>query len=148
MENPLHHFELHPLVHLSFMGFDISINKAVIAMWIGMAVVFSLFMVVIKGGLKLIPGKMQSIAEMLMEFLKGLVEEFIGKRGFNRINQCRFILATNNVGIVSRTVVRREEFIKDFQVRMSHSDPGYVFRDLLILLHNLYRLSFSILIPI
>ena len=29
MESPLHHFELHPIIPLNFMGLDISINKAV-----------------------------------------------------------------------------------------------------------------------
>ncbi len=33
MESPLHHFELHPIVHLSVGGLDISINKAIIAMF-------------------------------------------------------------------------------------------------------------------
>jgi len=26
MENPLHHFEIHPIFHMTLMGFDISIN--------------------------------------------------------------------------------------------------------------------------
>ena len=52
MENPLHHFEIHPIIPLSLMGtgIDISISKAVIAMWIGLSVVFGLFMLVVKGG--------------------------------------------------------------------------------------------------
>ena len=79
MENPLHHFELHPLIHLNLMGFDVSINKAIIAMWIGLAVVFGLFMLVVKNGVRLIPGKLQITAEIALGFIRDMVEEFIGK---------------------------------------------------------------------
>ncbi|WP_222823015.1 hypothetical protein [Nitrospina gracilis] len=41
MENPLHHFELHPIIPIQFLGLDLSINKAVIVMWMGVALVFS-----------------------------------------------------------------------------------------------------------
>jgi len=79
MDNPLHHFELHPLVHLSLLGFDISINKAIIAMWVALAIVFGMFMLVVKGGVRLIPGKLQSVLEMALEFIRNMVDEFIGK---------------------------------------------------------------------
>ena len=69
MENPLHHFEIHPIVHLSLMGFDISISKAVIAMWIGLSIVFGLFMLVVKSGVRLIPGKLQIVAEISLGFI-------------------------------------------------------------------------------
>ena len=73
MENPLHHFELHPVIPIHIGSLDLSINKAVIAMWIGMAVILGLFMLVAKGGVKLIPGKLQSVLEIVLEFLRGLV---------------------------------------------------------------------------
>ena len=62
MENPLHHFEVHPIFHMSLMGFDISINKAIIAMWVGLSIMFGLFMLVVKSGVRLIPGKLQVVA--------------------------------------------------------------------------------------
>ena len=80
MENPLHHFEIHPIVHLSLMGFDISISKAVIAMWVGLSILFGLFMLVVKSGVRLIPGKLQIVAEISLGFIKDMVEEFIGKK--------------------------------------------------------------------
>ena len=45
-ENPLHHFELHPLVHLNLMGIDISLNKGIFIMWVGLALVFGMFMLI------------------------------------------------------------------------------------------------------
>lgn len=81
MGNPLHHFELHPIIPLSLLGVDISINKAILAMWVGMAVFFLLFRLAVRGGAKFVPGKLQSVAEMTLEFLYDMVTEYIGKEG-------------------------------------------------------------------
>ncbi len=78
-ESPLHHFELHPSVPLDLMGIDISLNKGIFIMWAGLALVFGMFLLIRKTGLRLVPTKMQSIAEMLLLFLRGLVDDFIGK---------------------------------------------------------------------
>ena len=104
MDNPLHHFELHPLIHLELMGIDLSINKAIIAMWVGMAVVFCCFRVVIAGGVSLVPGKLQSIAEMIMEFIRDMVDEFIGDEGEKYFTFVAslffFILSCNLIGLI------------------------------------------------
>ena len=84
MENPLHHFEIHPIIHISLMGFDVSINKAVIAMWVGLSIVFGLFMLIVKSGVRLIPGKLQITAEIALGFIRDMVEEFIGKEDNNK----------------------------------------------------------------
>ena len=42
MDNPLHLFELHPFGSLSLFGLDISLNKAVIMMWVVIALVAGL----------------------------------------------------------------------------------------------------------
>ncbi len=78
-ESPLHHFELHPSVPLDLMGIDISLNKGIFIMWLGLALVFGMFLLIRKTGLRLVPTKLQSIAEMLLLFLRGLVDDFIGK---------------------------------------------------------------------
>ena len=105
MENPLHHFELHPLIHLSLMGFDISINKAVIAMWVGLVAVFGLFMLVVKSGVRLIPGKLQITAEIALGFIKDMVDEFIGKEEAHKYfpfiaTLFFFVLACNLIGMI------------------------------------------------
>ena len=105
MENPLHHFELHPLIHMSLMGFDISINKAVIAMWVGLSIMFGLFMLVVKSGVRIIPGKLQVVAELALGFIMDMVEEFIGKKEapkyFSFIATIFFfVLACNLVGMI------------------------------------------------
>lgn len=103
-DNPLHHFELHPIGHLSLMGFDISLNKAILIMWVALAIVFGLFLLIRAKGLSLVPGKMQSIAEMFILFLRGLVDDFIGKeeRKFFPFVAALFffILSCNMIGLI------------------------------------------------
>ena len=103
-ESPLHHFELHPSVHLDLVGIDISLNKGIFIMWLGLALVFGMFMLVRKTGLRLVPTKLQSIAEMLLLFLRGLVDDFIGKeeRKFFPFVAALFffILSCNVIGLV------------------------------------------------
>ena len=105
MENPLHHFEIHPIIHMSLMGFDISINKAVIAMWVGLSIMFGLFMLVVKRGVRIIPGKLQVVAELALGFIMDMVEEFIGKKEAPKYfpfiaTIFFFVLACNLVGMI------------------------------------------------
>ncbi len=48
-------------------------------MWAGLAVVVVLFMLVVNRGMSLVPGKLQSVFELCIEFIQDMVEEFIGK---------------------------------------------------------------------
>jgi len=105
MESPLHHFELHPIVPLSVMGVDISLNKAIFVMWGGMALVFAIFMIVVRGGVSLVPGKLQSLAEVILEFVGGMVEEFIGEAERDKFlpfiaSLFLFILICNLIGLI------------------------------------------------
>jgi F-type H+-transporting ATPase subunit a len=105
MESPLHHFELHPIIHLSVGGLDLSINKAVIAMWVGLVLVFGLFKLGSGSGRQLIPGKLQSVLEIAMEFIQGMVDEFIGKEEGKKYfsfvaSLFIFILTCNLIGLI------------------------------------------------
>ena len=80
MEDPLHPFELHALIPLSFLGFDISLNKAVLTMWVvvGVVVVGLLWRAGSRAGL--VPTKLQSLAELLIDFIRGIISRYDGKR--------------------------------------------------------------------
>jgi F-type H+-transporting ATPase subunit a len=103
-ESPLHHFELHPHIHLNLMGVDISLNKGIYWMWAALTIVFCLFLLVKKTGVRLVPGKMQSIAEIFLLFLRDLVDDFIGKeeRKFFPFAAALFffILSCNLIGLI------------------------------------------------
>ncbi len=79
MESPLHHFHLDPIIPIKLGELDLSINKAILAMWAGMAVVYFLFRAGGKNVGSATPSKLQSVLEISLEFIRGMVEEFIGK---------------------------------------------------------------------
>jgi len=90
---------------MSLMGFDISINKAIIAMWVGLSIMFGLFMLVVKSGVRLIPGKLQVVAEIALGFIMDMVEEFIGKKEAPKYfpfiaTIFFFVLACNLIGMI------------------------------------------------
>lgn len=103
MEDPLHPFELHTIIPLSLFGLDISINKAVLIMW---AVVGLVTILLIKAGSakSLVPSKLQSLAELLVDFIRGIIQDTMGPDGmrfFPLISTLfLFILFCNLVGLV------------------------------------------------
>jgi F-type H+-transporting ATPase subunit a len=103
LDNPLHPFELHPLLPLSLFGLDISINKAVLVMWVVVALVIILFIRARSSG-SLIPTKLQSLAEMLVDFIRGIIEDTMGKEGMRYFYLISalflFILFSNLVGLI------------------------------------------------
>lgn len=103
MENPLHHFELHPIVHLSLFGLDISINQAVIMMWVVCGLVFLFFYLAARGRQQ-VPTKIQSLAEMAIEFLRTLVLDNMGEKGLKFLPFIAtlffFILFSNLLGLI------------------------------------------------
>ena len=103
MDNPLHPFELHPLVHISLFGFDISINKAVLMMWI-VTIVASGILIVAANRKGLVPTKLQSLAELLVDFIRGIILDTIGKDGMRFFpfiaSLFVFILFSNLLGLI------------------------------------------------
>nr|MBI3612798.1 F0F1 ATP synthase subunit A [Nitrospirota bacterium] len=102
-ESPLHPFELHELIPISLFGLDISINKAVILMWI--VVGLSAALLVIGGSArKMVPTKLQSLAELLVDFIRGIILDTMGKDGMKFFPLVAtlfvFILFSNLLGLI------------------------------------------------
>ncbi len=105
MESPLHHFEVHNIIPIHIAGLDLSINNAVVAMWVGLAVIAGSFMLVVNRGVSPIPGKLQSLLEISLEFIRNMVFEFIGEEEGKKYvpfiaSLFLFILACNLIGLV------------------------------------------------
>ena len=101
--DPLHPFELPPYVRLSLFGVDISINKAVVMMWIIISLVaFLLFLAGRKRSL--VPAKLQVLAEMLVEFIRSMILDTMGEKGLRFFpfiaSLFLFILFSNLLGLV------------------------------------------------
>ncbi len=103
MESPLHSFELHPILPLSLLGVDISINKAVIMMFVVVGVSTTLLIRAGRSRL-LVPTKLQSVAEILVDFIRGIIQDTMGAAGmkfFPLIGSLFvFILFSNLLGLI------------------------------------------------
>ncbi|MBI3604345.1 MAG: F0F1 ATP synthase subunit A [Nitrospirae bacterium] len=103
MENPLHPFELHQFVQLSLFGVDISLNKAVLMMWVVVGLAATLLVL---GGAsrRLVPTKLQSLAELLVEFIRGIIVDTMGQDGLRFFPLVAtlfvFILFSNLLGLI------------------------------------------------
>ena len=102
-ESPLHQFELHPWVPISMGGLDLSINKAVVFMWVVIAVA-AVLMLMAGSARKLVPGKLQSLAEMMVDFIRNMIMETMGKDGMKFFPLVAtlfvFILFSNYIGLI------------------------------------------------
>ena len=102
-ESPLHAFELHNFLTLNLAGFDISINKAVIMMWVVVALV-TVLMLMAGSARQLVPGKLQSLAEMLVDFIRGIILDTMGQGGMKFFPLVAtlflFILFCNLIGLI------------------------------------------------
>lgn len=80
MANPLHQFEIQPLIPLQVGGLDLSFTNS--SLWMVIAVVLSTVMLTAASGSRaLIPGRLQVFSEMMYEFIANMVRENIGPHG-------------------------------------------------------------------
>lgn len=102
-DSPLHPFELHNFIPLTIGGMDISINKAVIMMWVVVAIITGL-MVMAGSSRRLVPGKLQSLGEMLVDFIRGIILDTMGQAGMKFFPLVAtlflFILFCNLIGLI------------------------------------------------
>src|SRR3989441_4316972 len=104
--NPLHPFELHPYVTLSLFGLDISLNKAVIMMWVVIALAAG-FLYMAGRQRRLVPTRLQSVAEVLVEFIRSMILDTMGEKGLRFFPFVAtlfvFILFCNLLGLIPGT---------------------------------------------
>ncbi len=102
-ESPLHPFELHEWIPISLGGFDISVNKAVVMMWVVVSLA-AVLMVIAGSARKLVPGKLQSVAELMVEFIRSMILDTMGKGGMRFFPLIAtlflFILFCNLLGLI------------------------------------------------
>lgn len=80
MANPLHQFEITPLIPLHIGGMDVSYTNS--SLWMTIGVVVSLvFLAIAVRPKALVPGRMQMASEMLYEFIASIIRENVGPKG-------------------------------------------------------------------
>jgi len=94
---------LHPLVQLSLFGVDISLNKAVLMMWLVITLVAVVF-ILAGSSPRMVPTKLQNLAEMFVEFIRGMILDTIGQQGMRFFpflaTLFLFILFCNLLGLI------------------------------------------------
>lgn len=80
MANPLHQFEITPLVPLHIGNIDVSYTNS--SLWMTIGVIVSLgFLAFAVRPKALVPGRMQMASEMLYEFIASMIRENVGPKG-------------------------------------------------------------------
>lgn len=101
--NPLHPFELHPYGAFHLFGLDVSLNKAVLMMWVIIALA-AFLLIQAGGGRRLVPTRLQSLAELLVEFIRGMILDTMGEKGMRFFpfiaSLFVFILFSNLLGLI------------------------------------------------
>jgi len=78
--NPIKQFEIQPLIHLPVGNFDLSYTNS--SLWMTIAVIVSTLMLTMAMRRRaLVPGRMQAFAEIIYEFVAGMIRENIGTKG-------------------------------------------------------------------
>ena len=125
--HPLHQFEIHRIVPLHIGGLDISFTNSALLMTI---VVVAITAVTVLGTRKaeLVPGRVQSVAEMLYEFVADMVDSNAGHdaRDFFPFvfTLFVFILFANLLGLVPWSFTVTSHIIVTFALRWSYSSAS------------------------
>jgi F-type H+-transporting ATPase subunit a len=80
-ENIGHLFDFPAIVEFSFFGlFDLSINRTILIAWFMTLVIVTIFYLGTRDA-KVVPGKLQSLCESIVDFVRGIAVDIIGPRG-------------------------------------------------------------------
>lgn len=80
MANPIHQFEIKPLIDLPVGSLDLSYTNSSLWMTLGV-IVSTVFLSMAMRRKALVPGRMQVFAESIYEFVAGMIRENIGTKG-------------------------------------------------------------------
>ncbi len=102
----LHELNVQTLVHIPKVGpFDFSITNAVVYMWVAAIIVF-VFFVVVSRRLRKDPGRLQTIAEVLLNFATGHLTGQMGEKGkkyyYIVLTLFCYIFVMNMVGLIPK----------------------------------------------
>jgi F-type H+-transporting ATPase subunit a len=100
---PLEQFEIQRLFPLEVFGFDASFTNAALYMVIAVLVI-SAFLILAMGRRALVPGRVQSMAELSYEYVAGMVRNALGEEGMQFFpwvfSIFMFVLVLNLIGMI------------------------------------------------
>ena len=111
--DPMEQFEIQPLIPLHFGSLDISLTNSSLWMLITIGLAIGFFMAASRAG-SLIPGRLQSIAELCYEFVAEMVRDSVGPNGMKFFPYVFtlfiFILLSNLLGLLPSIPGAPKEF--------------------------------------
>jgi F-type H+-transporting ATPase subunit a len=103
MPDPIHQFELHPIVPIKIFGWDVSFTNSALFMLVSVVLITTFFMLSMRSR-SLVPGRLQSMAEVTHEFVAGMVRESTGSAGMKYFpfvfTIFMFIFSCNMLGMI------------------------------------------------
>jgi len=140
--DPLHQFQINPIMQLIIAGYDVSFSNSALFMVVAALLVYGLLVHGMKAR-ALVPGRLQSLAEMFYEFVANMVRENAGadaKPYFPFVfTLFMFILFGNMLGMIPYTFTFTSHIIVTFALALT----VFVFVTVLALMkHGLHFFSF------
>jgi F-type H+-transporting ATPase subunit a len=119
--NPLEQFEIHRFFPLHVGGVDVSFTNSATYMLVAAALTTALLLIGTRGA-RLVPGRLQSVAELLYEFVAGMVRDNVGSAGrpyFPFVfTLFMFLLFGNLLGMIPYTFTFTSHIIVTFALAM------------------------------
>jgi F-type H+-transporting ATPase subunit a len=114
---PLEQFKIEPLVPLKIGALDLSFSNSALFMVATVVIVTALMTLSTRRG-SLVPGRMQSVSELLYEFVAGMVKDNAGTEGMKYFpfvfSMFMFILLGNLIGMVPFTFTYTSHIVVTF----------------------------------
>ena len=103
MPDPIHQFEIHPLVPLKFFGLDVSFTNSSAFMLLAVILITAFLMIAMRAR-SLVPTRLQSVAEIAHEFVANMLRDSAGESGMRFFPLVFtifvFILVCNSLGLI------------------------------------------------
>jgi F-type H+-transporting ATPase subunit a len=103
MPDPIHQFEIHPILPIKIFGWDISFTNSSLFMLVAVVLITAFFMLSMRSR-ALVPGRLQSMAEVGYEFVGSMLRESTGQAGMKYFplvfTLFMFIFVSNMLGMI------------------------------------------------
>ncbi|MER8635756.1 F0F1 ATP synthase subunit A [Mesorhizobium sp. M0954] len=100
--DPIHQFQIHPLVPIHIGGYDLSFTNSALFM-VATVAVAAAFLYLSTSSRSLIPGRLQSVSEMAYEFVGNMLRDSAGTQGMKFFplvfSLFMFVLVANLLGL-------------------------------------------------
>jgi F-type H+-transporting ATPase subunit a len=119
--DPIHQFQVNEIVPIHIGGLNLSLTNVSLFMVITLGVILGI-MLLGTAGRALVPGRLQSIAEMFYEFIADLVRSTMGESGMKFfpfvMSLFLFVLVANFLGLIPGTYTVTSQIIVTFALAM------------------------------